>query len=255
MNKAYLFANPILRWLLLFLCSFLYAEEQSEFQWQASEEYTYQVEWSFIRLGTVTLKTIGIFQEAGKTYFKVRFTADSNPILFFISIHDVYDTILDESLRPHVCTTKEKSGNDIFESECRFDYEAGARELIRKNSATQKVQKHFILPFTGQLYDGLALIFYARKYIHKSKSDTLVSFFEETTGKVILNFTGKKDQIALANKPEVQDCFYLDGQIEMEGIAGVTGPFKGWFTCDEKRIPLRAELKVFLGNVTVEIEK
>ena len=41
----------------------------------------------------------------------------------------------------------------------------------------------------------------------------------------------------------------------MKGIAGVTGPFKGWFARDRQRPPLRALLKVFIGNVEVELEK
>ena len=41
----------------------------------------------------------------------------------------------------------------------------------------------------------------------------------------------------------------------MKGIAGVTGPFKGWFAQDAQRPPLRADLKVFIGNVIVKLEK
>ena len=48
---------------------------------------------------------------------------------------------------------------------------------------------------------------------------------------------------------------YLDGTLPMKGIAGVTGPFKGWFAVDKQRLPLKANLEVWIGSVTVELEK
>lgn len=42
--------------------------------------------------------------------------------------------------------------------------------------------------------------------------------------------------------------------MNIKGIAGITGPFKGWFAADKQRVPLKAELKVFVGSVKVELE-
>ena len=46
----------------------------------------------------------------------------------------------------------------------------------------------------------------------------------------------------------------IDGVIEMVGIAGVTGPYKGWFGGSIVRIPYKADMKVFIGSVVVELE-
>jgi hypothetical protein len=51
------------------------------------------------------------------------------------------------------------------------------------------------------------------------------------------------------------DCYYIDGEIKTKGIAGVTGPYKGWFAADGQRPPIKAELKVFIGSVKVELEE
>jgi hypothetical protein len=48
--------------------------------------------------------------------------------------------------------------------------------------------------------------------------------------------------------------YFIKGEILMKGIAGVTGPYMGWFAQDNQRPPLKAAMKVFLGNVTVELE-
>ena len=46
----------------------------------------------------------------------------------------------------------------------------------------------------------------------------------------------------------------VEGTFHIKGIAGVTGDYKGWFTLDERRVPLKALMKVFIGNVVVELE-
>jgi len=243
---------------LLFLVLFsgrLFPGEKSKFEWQTSEEYTYKIKWSVVRLGTVKLIMSDSFNKNGHRFYKVKFIADSNPFLFLIDLHNNYETLLDDIFRPHYCIANERSRDEISFSMSRFDYNSGYRELSKKSDSTGDSLRIEKLLISEQLYDGLALIYYARNFVDTTRSDTLTSFFEETTGNIILNFTGRTERLKTDWTENEVECYYLDGRINIEGIAGVTGPYRGWFTADEKRIPVRAELKVFVGNVIAELER
>jgi hypothetical protein len=41
--------------------------------------------------------------------------------------------------------------------------------------------------------------------------------------------------------------------MEFSGIYGLTGPFEGWFSNDDARVPIRANMEVMLGSVKVEL--
>ena len=48
--------------------------------------------------------------------------------------------------------------------------------------------------------------------------------------------------------------YYVNGTFLMKGVAGLTGPYEGWFVGSNRRIPVKANLKVFLGSIVVELD-
>ena len=142
-----------------------------------------------------------------------------------------------------------------YKAEYTIDY---ADSLILINmtdmdDTTKNIERS--MPFERTILDGTSLVFYARKQAVSTKKDTVESFFESERGKVAFNFHGRKDQVTIAALDSPIECYSIDGKIETKGIAGVTGPYKGWFAADEQRPPIKAELKVFIGSVKVELEK
>ncbi len=142
-----------------------------------------------------------------------------------------------------------------YEAKYSIDY---ANSLILINmtdldDTTRKIER--LIPFERTILEGTSLFFYARKHAVKTKNDTVESFFESERGKVAFNFHEKKDQVTIAALDSPIECYYIDGKIDTKGIAGVTGPYKGLFAADGQRPPIKAELKVFIGSVKVELEK
>jgi hypothetical protein len=45
----------------------------------------------------------------------------------------------------------------------------------------------------------------------------------------------------------------VHGNTSAVGVFGMTGEFTGWFSDDEAAVPIKGELKVLLGTVTVEL--
>jgi hypothetical protein len=45
----------------------------------------------------------------------------------------------------------------------------------------------------------------------------------------------------------------VEGTTTVEGIYGMTGGFRGWFSDDSAAVPIKGRLKVLLGEVEIEL--
>ncbi len=225
------------------------------FQWRTGESLTYKVEWSYIRLGTVKLTILDSLQMDSVQVHHVRFTLHSNPVLFFVNMHSVFDCYLDNQLRPIHYVARDIHGEDVRKAVYNFFYADSFFTIDFSDTADPKAKRHVKLPLTEPVYDGISMAFFARGHIHEQKTDSVTAFLDDNLGMVALHFKGKGEPIRIHAYSQAIPTYFIDGTILMKGIAGVTGPFKGWFAQDAQRPPLRAYLKVFIGNVIVELEK
>jgi len=249
-------SNNIIFILLLFIVCLQSALDANvnSYHWQIGEELTYKVKWSFIRLGTLKLHVNDTLQYNGNLVYHVRLYIDSNPLLFFVNMHSVYDSYVDEKFRIHLFWADEKIDNITYKAEYQFDY---VDSLIHVNmTSLQDTNQTIIkdLPLDSQTQDGAAMIFYARANTEFTRTDTITSFFEAKKGKIVINFKGVSGQEKIDALESPLKTYYLDGVVRMKAIAGLTGPFQGWFAVDRQRPPLKAKLKVFIGSVNVELE-
>lgn len=226
----------------------------NSFKWQIGEELTYKVKWSLVRLGTLKLQILDTLTIDNIRAYQARLFMDSNPVLFFVNMHSVYETIFDEKYQLILFRANEKIDNVTYNTEYRFDYQDS---LIHINMTDIKDTSKVIIrtePLNESIIDGTAMIFYARAHCATVRTDTLVAFFEAKRGKVAINFKSRAEKIKISALPESVPSYFLDGEVKMKGIAGLTGPFKGWFAGPPSHPPLKAQLKVFIGNVNVELE-
>jgi len=247
------------RFLFYILCMILIsightaASDKTGFQWKIGEELTYKVKWSFIRLGTLKMSIVDTVQIDGLQLKKVNFYIDSNPMIFFVNMHNVYESYIDDEIRVHLFYAEERIDGVLYDTEYRFNYVDRLIHVTMTDmkDTTKTIRKN--VPFDVPIRDGTSMIFYARNNAHRNHKDTLYSIYEAEVDKVVLNFTGKNEEITLINNEKIPS-HYVDGELLIKGIAGVTGPYSGWFSTDSQRVPLKAYLKVFIGSVKVELE-
>ena len=70
-----------------------------------------------------------------------------------------------------------------------------------------------------------------------------------------IHFLGDPEIVYFQPAKKKIRTYVVEGEFHLKGIAGVTGEYKGWFTYDDRRVPLGAKMKVFVGNVKVELER
>lgn len=255
MNKIKFTAALILIILTLYFCPTSLSADDGAFKWQVGEELTYKVEWTVVRLGTVKLQVCDTLTINGKLVYHVKLFLDSNPLLFFVNMHSVFESYIDEQFRVHLFYAEEKIDDITYKTEYRFDY---ADSLIYVNMTNIDDPAQIIskkIPLDKKLFEGISLIYYSRANVSETKSETVKAFFESKKGDVEINFKGRNGKIEIDALESEVDTYYLDGTLLITGIAGVTGPYKGWFAADNNRTPLKAEMKVFVGNVVIELEE
>ena len=105
----------------------------------------------------------------------------------------------------------------------------------------------------SHVQDGLSIAYYAREHVHDSRTVTVPTIAYGKLGSTTFRFAstpGTQEIDALDRPIHVVE---FDGWLDLEGIFGLTGEFKGWFSDDSSAVPIKAELKVILGSVNVEL--
>jgi len=253
-NKQFLqiFSTSLL---LIILQASLYSGSAQTYSRQIGEKLTYKVKWGFIRLGTVSMETCSVSEIDSFKLHHIRFHLDSNPILFFVDMHSVFDCYLDSLARPHKYIASEMVSGEFKKAVYNFNYVDSLFTIDFYSLPDTTKPRRVTLPLTEPVFDGISLISLSRQMIAQKQTRNVVAFLDDELGRVELNYSGSGKPVKIKAVNQKIPSYYVSGMIKMKGIAGVTGPFEGWFAADSQRPPLFAKLKVFVGNVVVELEE
>ena len=225
----------------------LWAQSGQPFKFPYGEKLTYRVDWSLVRLGTITLQHMGDDTLHGRPVHHIHLQLDSNPLLFFINLHTSYDCYLDSLMQPVRYISQEKEHNQPLV--CTYDfYPQDSLYTFRKNAGM--IRK---IPTTEPLFDEISLTYYTRKELGRCGESRVTAYMDTNRGPILFRWTPNLKETKFAGRK--QQTYFVSGEIKMEGIAGVSGPFEGWFSADSARVPFKANLKVFVGKVRVELER
>ena len=255
--------KTFLRYFILFQLFFIFITSSvlhaqaadTSFKWQKGEELIYGVDWAFVRLGTVRVSNLGKVNINGHNANHIKLVIESNPLLFWLNNQSVYNSYVTDSMRIVRFVSDEKVDGTLYNAQYDFDYTNDVLSLTLFDKENPDSTQHKTLPMEKDLIDGVSLIYYARANVHNVKRDTILTFMEDNKGDILFNFAGKREDVEIDSLQNPIDAFYFDGEILIEGIAGVTGPYESWFSTDEQHVPLLSYMEVFIGNVKIELEQ
>ncbi len=252
--------SRISRFLLLFILAPILLKsapnEIPPFRWQVGEQLVWKVRWSFIRLGTLRLQVQDTVRLHHQKLYRIKLLMDSNPVLIFVNIHNKYECLVDSLFRPVVYMVDENNGGDRNLLLYQFDYQKKQVFMqVLDSDDTTKVIREKIINLEHYIYDGISLTFFARGNSYPARQFKLFTFIDDRIGPLDMHFAEQLEKLKISAIDQYFETIRVEGTFYIKGIAGVTGDYKGWFTTDERRIPLKALMKVFIGNVVVELEK
>lgn len=230
---------------------------QPQLQWEIGEELKYQVKWTFVKLGEIKLQVVQSDSLHSRSVYHCRVTIDSSPELFFIDLHDVYESYIDaEEYYSHLFRSREKKGDHLLFTQLEYLPDLKVVRIHQEKQHPIKEVEVILdstIKVTGKIQDTLSLLFLARAMaklqIRTNLEVMIYSKFENT----FLHTYGVPEVIGWANQHI--SAYPLNGQLKFVGLAGVKDRYLGWFSIDEQSVPLKANMKAFIGNVKIELKE
>jgi len=249
---------PGLFMLMILLTGILYASNTpvTDFKWTVGEYLRYDVKWSFFYLGSLKLYVLEVDTVDHARVYHCKIHIDSNPKLPFVNIHDVYETYIDaEGLFSRRFVSYEQKSDHVIYTRYDFNYQQNTVSIRIENRYSDHTET--VLDSVGKIpdkvQDSLSLLYFARAMVKYSINASVPVFAYNKLDTTVIRFTGDARTFDLHDLDLTG--YYLDGRLKFVGIAGIKDDFKGWFSLDLQRVPLKAYMKAFVGSVRIELKE
>lgn len=219
------------------------------------EYLEYKVTFLGIKLGTITITSKGYADYNGKRVFNAVATMKSSEGIPFVSLHAIYESWMSTSLTngyKFVANAKTNDEEWIYQ-EFLTDYDK--KNLHYEEWVNKELKDKKDIPISNKVCDGCSLFFFARQYTDLKRTVRVPTIIDDSVFYTVLNLHGEKGTTEIDAVKYPVKTLYFDGKAEWEGIYGLKGVFKGWFSDDEARVPIKAQMNVYVGNVNIELVK
>ncbi len=224
---------------------------------QSGEELQYKVKWNFVRLGTIKIRTVTDSSVSDRSQYTIIMTVASNPVLQFIWIRERNESHMNAlELYSAKFFGQYCNGEDRSEVSQRYDTATHTAFYRKSDPNSGRVLLDDTFHNAPPFVEGPSLLFAARVLSHSSGVVVLPTMVEGGIHNTVLEFNGEREIVTVgSNDQEVRTRKY-NGHADWNGItsAGLGGEFTGWISDDEAAVPIKAELKVVVGSVTLELE-
>ena len=222
------------------------------------EELVYEARWWPFQLGQIRIRTrLKTLPEGGVRPIALAYI-DSYGNLPFVDLHTVTETEMDSSLSTVSAKSIEKRGNEWWVLYHYID-QTSKKLIIKdtwqkgKETAPYKPPILDTLEVTGQLQDGLSILFFTRSHLHSNTSVRFPTVVYKKLGNTSLHFTGEQSTTDIDAYDHPIAVKEFTGTAEFEGLFGLSGDFEGWFSDDEAAVPIKAKLGVIIGKIDIEL--
>jgi hypothetical protein len=215
------------------------------------EELVYNVRYGFIDLGQVRIMTRGRVRTEEYTAYNSEATIQSYKGVPFVDLHAEYKSLIDTTGFSREFVGRSREGTDWHVSRYVFDYKK--ERVLMEVGGENSVNRHDTLHIESLYHDGLSLFFYARDQLFSGKKMNIPTLVREEKGITEINFKVERSSVENDFIDYPVDVIGFDGTAGFVGIFGLTGDFEGWFSNDDARIPIVANMKVIIGSVTIEL--
>jgi hypothetical protein len=224
------------------------------------EELTYEVSWWVFKLGQIRLKILDPTFDDKQIHHNAVAYIDSYDDVPFVDIHAIDHTEMNNEFYSLGFRFFEKK-KDRWLSE-KSSYDKQSKRLIIEKGWQAEVKSPIEGPLTydtlsvkeNPFHDGLSILFFARANIHRNHTVQVPTIVYGKIGRTIFEHRNTKTTLDVDAFDHPVRVVELEGRAEFEGLLGMTGDFKGWFSDDIAAIPIKAELQVVLGSVTLELK-
>ncbi len=226
----------------------------------SGEELVYEVKYWIFSLGEIKLKTLPSTRVNGRIRHSTAVFVDSYDGIPFVELHAVEYTEMDSAFNSLGFKFLERK-KDAWYAE-RSRYEADAKKLIIEKSRQKELQSPPEEPAThdtvviprAPFQDGLSILYFARANCRRLGTIRVPTVVFGKYGRTSLEYADKKTTLELDAFRHPVRVIEFEGRADYEGLYGLTGEFKGWLSDDAAAVPIKAEMQVVIGSVSIELK-
>jgi Protein of unknown function (DUF3108) len=227
--------------------------EQTSFT--TGEHIEYRVHYGFVNAAEAIVDVDNKFQSAnGRQCYKVNIVARTVGMTdWFTKVRDVWTSYIDSAMiLPQLFYQKKEEGNYKNEQKIIFNHAANTAKQYDIDDDNEK--KSFQLP--NNVQDVVSGYYYLRT-IDFSKmgigeSVPVIFFFEGEVYNMRLKYRGKE---VLKTKFGKINTFKITPQLPKNNFFQDEESVKLWVTDDANKIPVRAEVELKIGAITLDLRK
>jgi tetratricopeptide (TPR) repeat protein len=213
------------------------------------EQLDYKVKYGFITLGWVNVRVMEKKTINGREVFHIVFFVNSNTAFsFLISLHHIYESYIDAQTLAPVQSRLFTPNEKYYKLRAYYyDYTHNQLDavLVGLDGRFSRVQK----PMPRMAHDGMSLLYYARGLVSNQASDIMTVIIDEEYRWTSITYLNEQEEIESLDQDI--NAFKIFAKANFDGIAGMNGDAWGWFSPDDKAIPLEGKIKIILGSITL----
>lgn len=219
----------------------------------AGENLVYSVSFFGIDLGRITMSILYDSTDSdGKKIIVAKSDLMSNNDIPYVKLDGDFYTFMNGKMTQSEKFLSFRNGtNDTLYQESFYDYENDIMKFVEYRS--DKKFNEMDLEIGTKYSDGTSLYYLARNFAGLGRRIKVPTMIDTNKGLTILNLGKEVKEVEIDAVDYPISTVYMDGEALWEGIYGLKGIFKGWFSNDEAAIPIIAEMNVYVGNVKIEL--
>jgi len=226
---------------------------QPDSVFQVGEELTYNVSFFSYDIGRVRIRVTDVVNDSGHTSYRAAAEIDSYRGVPFLNVHAVYGSKIDAAMYSTWFDARDKEDDRWHEWEYFFEYSKSLLAIREGIWKSDTVIRRDTLSLDTLSQDGLSLFFLARRYLRTAGKFSIPTYIREKKGVTFLNFTGERTNESIEQVRYPIDVIHFNGRAGFVGLYGLTGAFEGWFSNDAARVPILAKMKIFIGDIRIEL--
>lgn len=220
------------------------------------EELNYIVYYGFIKIGEVNMKIAKMSTENDKIIYLAKSTMKSYEGIPFVNLNILFESDLvynGKEIYSKRFKAVDHQDNAVITVEYKFNYDSNYVYVRKDNNG--KVERDEKIKFNENVkfQDGLSLLYRARMDSFTTENFLIPVFMNESETSVSYYFSSLKEEVFISLFDFDVKTIRCNGVTNFEGVFGLGGEFAGWFSADDMRIPIRSQLNVVIGSITLEL--
>jgi hypothetical protein len=214
---------------------------------QPGEELTYKLKYGFISAAEGVLKVLpsDLTFDGKPTYHLTAVGKTSKAFSIFYNIRDQYDSYIDQkTYLPYFFSEDIKEGKYRRNDKIRFYQDKKKIEATRGNFTAKE----------SQTFDLLSAYYFSRTLdlsnIKEGESFKLSYFLKDSLAYLYITYLGKEN---IKTPLGTFRCLRFSPSLEPGRVFKKDSKLHLWVTDDDNRIPVKAQVDILIGAVTLEL--